>query len=152
MANKERWLGFRPLPDDIGQKLKQLLPFFNEEGVLLVYLFGSLGKGLPGNDIDLAILGGGKPVYQLREALAEKLGTERIDLIDLGGASPLLRFEIISTGCALFVADELLHEKFKLDTLHQYRDTAPLRRRQNEYLKERMDHGPRNEKSPQLDY
>ncbi|NLA25883.1 MAG: nucleotidyltransferase domain-containing protein [Firmicutes bacterium] len=138
MANQERWQRFQPLPDDIGQKLKKLNPFFNEEGVLLVYLFGSLAKGLPGNDIDLAILGGSKPVYRLRERLAEKLGTERIDLIDLESASPLLRFEIISTGCTLYVADELLHEEFKLYTLHQYRDTAPLRRRQSEYFKERM--------------
>ncbi len=138
MANQERWQRLQPLPDDIEQKLKTLIPFFSEEGVLLVYLFGSLGKGLPGNDIDLAILGGSKPVYQLREALAEKLGTERIDLIDLESASPLLRFEIIRTGRTLYVADELFHEGFELDTLHQYRDTAPLRRRQSEYLKERM--------------
>ncbi len=138
MANQERWQGLQPLPDDIKQKLKKLIPFFSEEGVLLVYLFGSLGKGLPGNDVDLAILGGNKPVYQLREELAEKLGTERIDLIDLESASPLLRFEIVSTGRTLYVADELLHEEFELDALHQYRDTAPLRRRQSEYLKERM--------------
>ena len=138
MANQERWQRLQPLPDDIEQKLKTLNPFFSEEGVLLVYLFGSLGKGLPGNDIDLAILGGSKPVYQLREAFAEKLGTERIDLIDLESASPLLRFEIISTGRTLYAADELFHEEFELDTLHQYRDTAPLRRRQSEYLRERM--------------
>lgn len=138
MANQERWRGLEPLPDDIEQKLKALIPLFGEEGILLVYLFGSLGKGLSGNDIDLAILGGKKPVYQLREVLAEKLGTERIDLIDLGSASPLLRFEIISTGRALYVSEELLHERFVLDTLHQYRDTAPLRHRQSEYLKKRM--------------
>lgn len=138
MSNQERWNGLKQLPHDIMQRFEKLTPLFQKEGVLLVYLFGSMGKGLPGNDIDLAMIGVNKPIYQLREIIAEKLGTERIDLVDLVSASPLLRFEIISTGRALYVADESQQERFELDTLHLYRDTAPLRLRQKDYLKRRM--------------
>ena len=147
MGNRERWKGFEKLPHDVMQRLEKLAPLFKKEGVLLVYLFGSLGKGLPGNDIDLAVLGGGKPTYQLREIIAEKLGTGRIDIVDLSRASPLLRFEIISTGSTLYVSDELLCERFEMDTLHLYRDTAPLRFRQGEYLKRRMVQWSSSEKS-----
>jgi len=138
MGNQERWKGLRQLPHDIEQRLEELIPLFKREGVSLVYLFGSLGKGLPGNDIDLAVLGRNKPIYQLREKIADTLGTERIDLVDLASASPLLRFEIISTGRALYVAEEAQRDRFELATLHLYRDTAPLRLRQEEYLKGRM--------------
>ncbi len=138
MGNLERWKGSRPLPHDIGQRLEKLTPLFKKEDVMLVYLFGSLGKGLPGNDVDLAIFTGSKPIYQLREAIADTLGTERIDLVDLGSAPPLLRFEIISSGRILYVADEVQRDRFELKTLHMYRDTAPLRLRQKEYLKRRM--------------
>jgi predicted nucleotidyltransferase len=138
MGNQERWRGSRQLPHDIVQRLEKLNPLFKKEGVLLVYLYGSLGKGLAGNDIDLAVLSRNKPVYQLREKIADTLVTERIDLVDLESASPLLRFEIISTGRALYVADESQRERFELATLHLYRDTAPLRLRQEDYLKRRM--------------
>jgi len=138
MGNQERWKRLKQLPCDIKQRLEELIPLFKREGVSLVYLFGSLAKGLPGNDIDLAVLGRNKPIYQLREKIVDTLGTERIDLVDLESASPLLRFEVISTGRALYVTDETQRERFELATLHLYRDTALLRLRQEEYLKGRM--------------
>lgn len=139
MSNRERWKKLRSLPHNIEQKLKELIPLFQDEGVMLVYLFGSLRKGLPGNDVDLAVLMENKSAYHLRQIVAEKLGTERIDLVDLGSAPPLLRFEIIRTGRALYVADDAYRDNFELAALHLYRDTAPLRLRQKEYLKRRID-------------
>jgi hypothetical protein len=62
-----------------------------------------------------------------------------VDLVDLRQASPVLRFEILRTGRLLYAADPLVAERFELDTLRLYRDTAWLRRQQREYLQERME-------------
>lgn len=86
-ANQERWKGFQKLPSDIEQKLKEVITLLKKEGILLAYLFGSLGKGQPGSDVDIAVLAENKPVYHLRGKLAKILGTERIDLVDLKNAS-----------------------------------------------------------------
>ena len=50
MGIKERWEGFAPLPEDIKSRLSGLMPLFVKEGILLAYLFGSLGKGEGGED------------------------------------------------------------------------------------------------------
>lgn len=38
MSNPERWTKFRELPSDVKQRLEQLIPLFEREGVLLAYL------------------------------------------------------------------------------------------------------------------
>jgi len=119
--------------------LAQLIPIFAREGVQLAYLFGSLGQGLEGHDVDLAILTRGEPAFRLRPAISECLSTERLDLVDLRRASPVLRFEILHTGQLLYAADQALSERFEMATLQVYRDTAWLRRRQRAYLRERME-------------
>ena len=138
MGIAERWKRFPALPQDIEEALGRLTPLFEREGVLLAYLFGSTRQGQAGQDVDLAILRGDGPVFRLREAIMEALGTQRVDLVDLRSAPPVLRFEIISTGRPLYAVSAEAREHFELDTLHLYRDTAPLRRRQRKYLKERM--------------
>jgi predicted nucleotidyltransferase len=134
----ERWKGFRELPPDIKEALERLVPLFEREGVLLAYLFGSLSRGQVGQDVDLALLTRDEPAFRLREAITDCLGTQRVDLVDLRRASPVLRFEVIRTGRPLYVADEEMQERFELGTLRLYQDTHPLRRQQREYLKERM--------------
>jgi len=138
MGIAERWKGFRELPPDIEQALGRLEPLFEKAGVLLAYLFGSLNRGQTGDDVDLALLVRGAPAFLLREEITECLGTQRVDLVDLRDASPVLRFEILRTGRPLYAANEEAQTRFELATLHLYRDTAPLRRRQREYLQRRM--------------
>lgn len=138
MGIAERWKKFREIPPNIEQTLERLIPLFEREGVLLAYLFGSLGKDGVGQDVDLAILTKDTPAFRLREAITECLGTERVDLVDLQSASPVLRFEIIRTGRPLYVSNEEMQVRFELETLHLYRDTAHLRRQHREYLKRRM--------------
>jgi len=139
MSIPERWDKFSELPTDIKQRLAQLNPLFEREGVQLVYLFGSLGQGPEGHDVDLAILTRGEPAFRLRPAITECLGTERLDLVDVRRASPVLRFEILRTGQLLYAAEPELVEHFELSTLRLYRDTAWLRRQQRAYLRERME-------------
>jgi predicted nucleotidyltransferase len=138
VSTAERWKGFRELPPDIEEALGRLTPLFEREGVVLAYVFGSLSRGQAGQDVDLAILVEDAPAFRLRRAVADCLGTERVDLVDLRRASPVLRFEILRTGRPLYVADEGVQERFELATLREYRDTHPLRRWQREYLHRRM--------------
>jgi len=143
MGNPERWIRHKPLPKDIERSLENLSPIFEREGVLLAYLFGSLASNEGAevrakNDVDLAILTNGQPAWKLREAIANALGTERLDLVDLRRAAPVLRFEILRTGRPIYVSDEAVKDSYELDTLHVYRDTAPMRRNQAEVLRRRM--------------
>jgi len=138
MGIVERWKRFRELPSDIEEGLGRLIPLFEREDVLLAYLFGSLSRGQAGQDVDLAILTWDRPAFRLREAITNCLATDRVDLVDLQRASPVLRFEIIRTGRPLYVADKETQQRFELATMRLYRDTAPLRRQQREHLRRRM--------------
>jgi predicted nucleotidyltransferase len=146
MSIPERWTKFRELAPSIDQKLTQLIPLFEKEEVQLAYLFGSLSRGQTGHDVDLAILTRSGPAFHLRAAITDCLETERVDLVDLQRASPVLRFEILRTGRLLYAADPVYSEQFELATLRLYRDTAWLRRRQREYLRERMEQWSSGEK------
>lgn len=138
MGSRTRWQGFPDLPDDILQRLDQLIPIFEREGVLLAYLFGSLSQTQKSNDVDLALLLKNEPAFHLRDAIVDCLGTERVDLIDLQNASPVLRFEIVKSGCALYAPNAALQEQFELATIHLYRDTHFMRDQQERYLRERF--------------
>ena len=91
MGIAERWKRFAPLPPETESRLERLGPLFEREGVLLAYLFGSLGQGKQGDDVDLAVLVQNTPstepsdgaAFRLREPICELLGTERVDLVDL---------------------------------------------------------------------
>ena len=138
MSNPERWLKFTQLPADIHAKLEHLPVIFEQHGVELVYLFGYLARGEIGKDVDLAILTQAEPAFRLRAEIIECLDTERLDLVDLRRASPSLRFEVISTGRMIYCTDQITVERFEIDTLHQYRDTAYLRAQQMEDLRKRV--------------
>jgi hypothetical protein len=138
MGIAERWNRFRQVPPDVEEALQRLGPVFEREGVLLAYLFGSLGSEQPAQDVDLALLTGDTPAFRLRQAITSHLGTERVDLVDLQRASPVLRFEIVRTGRALYVVDMETQERFEMATVRLYRDTATLRRQQGEYLRSSM--------------
>ena len=138
MGSAERWRQFRKRSADMHQALNGLSSLFEREGVVLAYLFGSLSKGQEGEDVDLAILVRDVPAFLLREPILNCLGTERVDLVDLRAASPVLGFEIIRSGRPIYVADDRVQEQFELSTLRLYRDTSPLRRRQVKYLRRRM--------------
>jgi predicted nucleotidyltransferase len=150
MAIAERWKGFAELPADFKQKVQQLPPLLKEHGVLLAYLFGSLSRGNAphdgAHDVDLAIWSTEVPAYRLRQPISDCLGTERLDLVDLQRASPVLRFEILRTGQPIYVADEDFQQRYELQTIRVYQDTSYLRRRQREILKERFGSWSSNQK------
>jgi len=143
LANPQRWNRHKPLPPDIKMRLENLASHFEKEGVMLAYLFGSLSEEgktspRPSGDVDLAILTKERPASELYEKLADALGTDRLDLVDLRHASPIMRYEVLRSGKPIYVSDKSAKERYEMDTIHIYRDTEPMRRRQREILKERM--------------
>lgn len=106
-------------------------------GVRLAYLFGSAPAGGPADDIDLAILMREGSPLDLWEDLVRALGTNRIDLVDLGQAAPLLRFHVVRDGVVLFRETEEAENEFELATIREYRDTRYHREIQDAYLRER---------------
>lgn len=136
----ERRKGFRPLPHDIQEAINRLHSLFAKKRVLLAYLFGSLNGSGEGQDVDLAILVREGQAFRLRESVTEYLGTERVVLVGLQCASPVVRFEILRTGGPIWVSDERMQEEFELETLGLYRDTAPLRCQQKAYMRKRIGH------------
>lgn len=139
MAITQRWKGVRALPGDLKERLDALPAWLARHGVELAYLFGSAARN-PGDahDLDLALLRSVGSVYELREELWDRLGSYRLDLVDLSRADPVLRFHVIRDGVLLHSSSEEVENEFELRTLHTYRDTAPLRSRQKEYFRERM--------------
>lgn len=137
MGIKERWNRFEPLPENIREKLHLLNSLFESEGILLAYLFGSLARRKVGEDVDLAFLAEKRDGVNLRQRMSDIIGTERIDLVNLRTASPLLRFEIVRTGHLIYKKNEEVENAFELCTIKEYRDTAYLRARQAEMLKQR---------------
>jgi len=111
----------------------------------LIILFGSRAKNTAGklSDTDVAVLSD-KPLelkdkFQLTERLAKERGfnEDKIDLIDLWSAPPLLQYEIAKHG-KLLEGDPLDFLLFKISAWKQYQDTAKLRNLQKEHLREQI--------------
>jgi hypothetical protein len=68
-----------------------------------------IGERVP-QDLDLALLTRDQPVWKLRDAITEALGSKRLDLVDLKRASPVLLFEILRLGNLLYSSDEATRE------------------------------------------
>jgi predicted nucleotidyltransferase len=99
----------------------------------LLVLFGSLVKGrrTVRGDIDLgAQCDGPADLDALYLAIAPRLGTDRVDLIDLRRADPLLAFEVARTGRLLFERRPGAFRAFQSLASRRYGDTAKLRRAQ----------------------
>lgn len=115
---------------NIGKIKDRLAPLFNEEGLQLILLFGSVasGKEYRESDIDLGFLFD-KPVdiLALTNRVIQLLRTDRVDVVDLSRASPLLKYSAIRTGKALFERAPGLFNIFQSLTFRIYIDTIKLR-------------------------
>jgi len=116
-----------PSPEQIKEKLK---PLFNEEGLQLVLLFGSVatGKQHKRSDIDLGFLFD-RPidVLSLTNRVITLLHTDDLDVVDLGRASPLLKFSAAKHGKLLYERSPGLFHDFLSLAFRMYSDTKKLR-------------------------
>jgi predicted nucleotidyltransferase len=111
--------------------------------VTLAYVFGSAARGgaRASSDVDVAVLFEALPEAGDLDRLAAGLQTaagRRVDLVVLNTAPPLLAHEIIKTGRRLACRSEVERVRFETRAMARYMDTAPLRRVQHHYLRERV--------------
>ena len=115
---------------NIGEIKGRLAPLFNEEGLRLVLLFGSVasGKDYKESDIDLGFLFD-RPIdiLALTNQVIQLLRTDRVDVVDLSRASPLLKYSAIRQGKVLFEQTPGLFNIFQSLTTRIYVDTKKLR-------------------------
>jgi predicted nucleotidyltransferase len=128
---------------------EQLERLLAAHGVVLAYLFGSQAEGTAGplSDVDIAVLlepqVDRERWFQVRLDLTNELmglfHRDKVDVVILNEAPPVLAYEVIQFG-------QLLHETipgtridFEVATTHRYMDTQPLRRIQDCRLFERAE-------------
>ena len=97
----------------------------------LLVLFGSAARGRArlGSDIDLAVrCDGPADLDAFYLALAPRLGTDRLDVVDLHRAGPLLGMAVARTGRLLFEREPGAFREFQSLASRRYCDTDKLRR------------------------
>ncbi|OIO83224.1 MAG: hypothetical protein AUK32_10410 [Candidatus Aquicultor secundus] len=117
-------------PKNIAEKIRRVLE--PDKNILLVYLFGSAvtGKYHAGSDIDIGVLLRSCPdrllcveeSLLLSDKLANALATDKIDLIILNIADPLLSFEVATKGMLVFEQRSGLADEFRLKAVKMHMD------------------------------
>lgn len=100
-------------------------------GLALLVLFGSRARGddSAGSDWDFGYLAGpDADPLALTAALAEIVGSERIDLVDLARASGLLRFRVARDGVLIHEATPGCYDRFRFDAARFWFDAEPVLR------------------------
>lgn len=126
------------MPRDIRRRIERLSGLFERKGVILAYLFGSLAKEEKGEDVDIALLFDGD-MDEMRSLIMEHLGTERVDLVNLKTASPVMKMQIVKTGRLIYRRSIEDENRFEMDVIRKYLDFEPMMRRRFEILKKRFN-------------
>lgn len=98
-------------------------------GLDLLILFGSRARGdaRPGADWDFGYLADATAdVPGLLAALVETLENDRVDLVDLGRASGLLRYRAACDGVPVYETTPDLFDRYRLQAARFWCDNAPV--------------------------
>lgn len=107
----------------------------------LIIAFGSqvTGKATPSSDFDIAYYAR-EPLSltertDISESISKKLNIneDKIDLVDLSSASPILKFEVAQKG-KLIEGSEFDFIRFKVRAFKEYTDTAKFRRARESHM------------------
>lgn len=95
------------------------------EGLVAVYLFGSVARGddRPESDLDVALLAS-RPLdpvlrWEVQECLAAAVGRD-VDLVDLRAASAVLRVRVLADAALLWASGDAGRESFEAFALADY--------------------------------
>jgi predicted nucleotidyltransferase len=117
----------------------EILPLIKKYDINLLLSFGSYQteRFTKDSDIDLAYLAnrifGPEEELQLLKDFILLYRRDRIDLVNLGKASPLLMFETATHGKVLYEENDSFL-RFKLKASARYADTKHLRQMRQDYL------------------
>jgi len=109
---------------------RRLSPMFSEKGLELVLLFGSIvtGKVHRRSDIDLGFLFEGEvDILALTNKVIRLLKSDRVDVVDLQKASPLLKFSAVKRSEVLFEKRPGIFSVFSSLAFRRFVDTKKLR-------------------------
>lgn len=117
--------------------------FERYERIVLVYLFGSLARGQETglSDVDIAVLLEDLPTdllgftLKLMDELSVILG-DRVDLVLLNEAPPLLRHQVIKYGRVIYSKSEEDRVRFEVRSEREFLDLRILLNRYNQVLLE----------------
>jgi len=116
----------------IAEIAKRLSPLFQRPEIRLVVLFGSRAKARsrPSSDLDLGIrvINASTVFTALERDAVRLLATDRVDVVDLRRASPLLAMGVAIDGIALYERDPGEFASFASLAARRYNDTAKLRK------------------------
>jgi predicted nucleotidyltransferase len=118
-------------PEFVAQRLADLPRAMPD--LQLLILFGSAvrGRTVAESDVDLGVrCNGPADLDNLYLEIAPRLGTDRLDLIDLRRAGPLLAFQVARTGRLLFERHPGTFREFQSLASRRYCDTEKLRHAQ----------------------
>ncbi|QJY46912.1 type VII toxin-antitoxin system MntA family adenylyltransferase antitoxin [Pseudonocardia broussonetiae] len=110
-------------PDAIGALLAR------RPGVLLAVLHGSRarGDGGPASDWDIGVVTDGDvDLAALTADLTSALGTDAVDVVDLGRASALLRYRAARDGVALLERTPDAFLEFRIEATRFWCDAGPV--------------------------
>ena len=131
MSNREKTISIEELRE-------RLTPIFKEEGLQLIFLFGSAvsGKVHKQSDIDLAFLFD-KPVdiLTLTNKVIKLLHTDNIDVVDLKRTTPLMKFSVVKNGILIYEREPGVFNEFYSLAFRMYVDTKKLRDAQTTAIK-----------------
>lgn len=128
MAVKERWEKSRPIKFTTEKAISLILPLLeNNPRILIAYLFGSrIKKADQSSDIDIALYTSKnfswEDYYILYGEFLKALRSDRIDLVWLNEADPILSFEVIKYGKVLIYKNVDLLNDFELKHKKRYYD------------------------------
>lgn len=109
---------------------ERLVPLFKEKDLRLILLFGSALTGTvhKKSDIDLAFLFD-RPVdiLSITNSVIRLLHTDKVDVIDLKHASPLLKYSVAEKGRLLYEKSPGMFFEFYSLAFKEYVDTRKLR-------------------------
>ena len=138
----ERHAGGRPYPDvmdpdELGRRIADD-PATSDVAVLLLHGSRARGDAGPGADWDFGVLanpGGSPDLAALSATLVGHLGTERVDVADLGSASALLRFRAARDGVIVLEREPGAFLRFREAAVRFWCDAGPvIRIAQNDVL------------------
>ncbi|MBW0102111.1 nucleotidyltransferase domain-containing protein [Pseudonocardia sp. KRD291] len=115
-------------PDDLGERLSGH-PALRDVSLLVLHGSRARGDAGPDADWDLGVLtatGSSPDLPAVATALVRMLGTERVDVVDLGTASALLRFRASRDGVALVEREAGGFLRFRQEAVRFWCDAGPV--------------------------
>jgi predicted nucleotidyltransferase len=126
------------LPTDLAQLGAAAARVAAELGLRLVVLFGSAARGeAAAEDLDLGVLGDAPlDVVAVTNAFIRALSSQRVDIVDLGRADPVVAAHVARDGIALYDAEAGGFARFASLSLRRFADTAKFREMERQQIRD----------------